>query len=152
MPELRVRNGCRTAVKFRRHGAFLAGIAMLAGSLGVVAPAPRALAAGNPWPHRAMGGFSTPKGQGFWVTYADGGVTSVGTAHDFGNSSSLHLVGPMQGGASAPKGDGHWLVGWDGGIFTHGGAHFYGSMGGHTLNEPIFSMTPTASGRGYWLV
>ena len=116
---------------------------MLAGSLVVAAPAPHALAAGNPWPHRAMGGFSTPKGQGFWITYADGGVTPVGTAHDFGNSSSLRLVGPMQGGASTPKGDGYWLVGWDGGIFTHGGAHFYGSMGGHVLNQPVFSMTPT---------
>jgi hypothetical protein len=141
----------------RRRGAILpgivlAGIAMLASTLAAIGPVASAGAAGNVWPRRAMGGFSTPKGAGFWITYANGAVSPVGSAKNFGDSSSLGLVGPMQGGASTPKGDGYWLVGYDGGVFTHGAAHFYGSMGGHVLNQPIFSMSSTASGRGYWLV
>jgi hypothetical protein len=128
--------------------AFIVATAILVGAPGT----PRAGAAANGWPHTAMGGFSTPAGDGFWVTYADGTVAVAGAAKRFGDASGLPLKAPILGGAPTPSGNGYWLVGWDGGVFTFGGAHFWGSTGGKRLNQPIFGMTPTRTGRGYWLV
>lgn len=99
-----------------------------------------------------VAGTSTPSGDGYWVTYADGTVEAAGDAEWFGDASDLVLNGPIQGMAATPSGDGYWLVAFDGGVFSYGDAAFYGSMGGAPLNAPIFSIAPTTTGRGYWLV
>jgi hypothetical protein len=106
----------------------------------------------NSWPHTASGGFSTPTGDGFDVTYSDGTVSALFGAHSYGDATSLALRAPIVGGTSVPDGTGYWLVGFDGGIFTYGHARFYGSTGAQQLNQPVFSMASTADGRGYWLV
>jgi hypothetical protein len=132
----------------RARSALLAGVCATAVLVAPAKPAP----AWNPWLHRATGGFSTPTGDGFWVTYADGYVQAIGGAQPAGDVSHLSLQGEVRSGASTPNGEGYWLVGADGGIFSFGNARFYGSMGGKRLNQPVFAMTPTKGGRGYWLV
>jgi hypothetical protein len=109
-------------------------------------------AAANPFPHTAVSGFSTPDGQGFWLTYSDGAISTNGNAANRGDASQLALKGPMVGGAVAAGGGGYWLVANDGGIFSYGSARFFGSMGAARLNQPVFSMAATKSGKGYWLV
>ncbi len=133
----------------RRTGGLVAALLVVA-AVGVSAPS--ASAGANPWPHTATSGFATPAGDGFWIAYADGSVSSVGTAHNYGNAAGLHLNGPIQAGAGNATGTGYWLVGYDGGVFSYGRAGFFGSMGAHRLNQPVFSMTSTKSGNGYWLV
>ncbi len=118
----------------------------------VQAVTPRAHALANPWPHTATGGFATPDGGGFWLTYADGGVAPAGAARFYGDAAALPLNGPVVNGVSTVAGDGYWLVASDGGIFRFGGAGFFGSTGSRHLNQPVFAMTPTRTDRGYWLV
>jgi hypothetical protein len=107
---------------------------------------------GNGFPRAVVAGFSTNTGNGFWITFADGAVSSHGDAVHRGDVRCLPLRGPMVGGAAAPSTSGYWLVASDGGIFSFGTAKFYGSMGGKPLNQPVFSMAATKSGKGYWSV
>jgi hypothetical protein len=116
------------------------------------APARMVSNVANSFPHNATGGFSTPTGDGFDVTYADGTVSPQFGAHSYGDATTLALHAPIIGGTSIPDGTGYWLVALDGGMFTYGHAHFYGSTGSLRLNQPVFSMASTASGHGYWLV
>jgi hypothetical protein len=136
----------------RARNAILVSVLACAALVAVpAAPVPPAGAA-NSWGGFATGGFSSPNGDGFWVTYANGGVTPYNKAKSFGDASALPLNAPMLSGASNPAGTGYWLVATDGGIFTYGSAQFYGSTGNKRLAAPIFAMTSTKSGRGYWLV
>jgi acetyl esterase/lipase len=133
-----------------RAAAFLAGLCAITGLL-VVVPA-RTATARTMWPHVVVGGFATPSGNGGWVVYADGTVSSFGDGRRFGDMAGRQLNAPIVGGAATPSGGGYWMVAADGGIFAFGDARFFGSMGGKRLNQPVFSMAATKSGRGYWLV
>jgi peptidoglycan hydrolase-like protein with peptidoglycan-binding domain len=95
---------------------------------------------------------STPKGDGYWLVAADGGVFNYGAAHFYGSAGNIHLNSPIVAMASAPDGKGYWLVAADGGVFNYGSAHFFGSAGGIHLNSPIVGIAATADGTGYWLV
>ena len=94
---------------------------------------------------------STPSGNGYWLTAADGGVFTFGDAHYYGSTGKLHLAAPIVGIAPTPTGHGYWLVGSDGGIFTFGDAHFFGSTGRRKLPTPIVGIAATPTGNGYWL-
>ncbi len=131
---------------------FVSTVMLLVSLSGAPAQTVSTAAVANSWPHTATGGFSTPSGDGFDVTYADGTVSPQFGAHSYGDATTLALHAPIVGGTSVPAGTGYWLVGFDGGIFTYGSAHFYGSTGAQQLNQPVFSMAATASGHGYWLV
>jgi len=95
---------------------------------------------------------TTPGGNGYWMTAADGGVFAYGDAGFFGSTGNIHLNQPVVGMAATPDGNGYWFVAADGGVFAYGDATFYGSMGGTLLNQPIVGMAATPDGRGYWLV
>jgi len=116
------------------------------------APAQTVSTVANSWPRSATGGFSTPTGDGFDVTYADGTVIPQFGAHSYGDASRIALHAPIIGGSSVPSGTGYWLVARDGGIFTYGDAHFYGSAGSIQLAQPITGITTSPSGHGYRLV
>ena len=79
----------------------------------------------------AVGVTSTPSGQGYWLSAADGGIFTYGDAAFSGSTGALHLNAPIVGMAATPDGGGYWLVASDGGIFTFGDAYFYGSTGRH---------------------
>jgi hypothetical protein len=66
--------------------------------------------------------------QGYWLTAADGGVFSFGSAPFWGSTGNLSLVLPIVGMAPASRGRGYWMVAADGGLFAFGTAGFYGSM------------------------
>jgi hypothetical protein len=127
-------------------------VALACAGLSTAVRAAPAFASGNPFPLTPVAGFSTSDGNGFWLTYADGAVSTNGSAAFHGDASQLALAGPVVGGAVARSGSGYWLVASDGGIFTYGSAQFFGSTGALHLNQPVFSMAPSKLGNGYWLV
>jgi hypothetical protein len=100
----------------------------------------------------AVGVADTSGDQGYWVSAADGGIFSYGSAKFYGSTGAMHLNAPIVGMAPTPDGQGYWLVGSDGGIFTFGDAKFFGSTGAMHLNAPIVSISATPDGDGYWLV
>ena len=59
----------------------LFAIALVAGAL-AIAPSSGSAATANAWPHTIVNGFSNPTGDGGWLTYADGTVTTFGTPLD----------------------------------------------------------------------
>jgi hypothetical protein len=97
-------------------------------------------------------GVADDAGQGYWVSAADGGIFSYGSAKFFGSTGAMHLNAPVVAMTPTPDGGGYWLVASDGGIFTFGDARFYGSTGAIHLNAPIVGMASTPDGDGYWLV
>jgi hypothetical protein len=105
-------------------------------------------------PQVVTGGFSTPGGAGFWLTYANGRVLPTGNAGLLGDpwDWGVPLNAPVVGGAATPTGRGYWVDAADGGVFAYGDARYLGSMGGSHLNQPVVSMSPTRTGKGYWLV
>ena len=153
MSELPVLDKCGAVVKLRRRGAFLAGIAMLAGSLVVAAPRRAPSRPGTPGRTGRWAASRRRTGDGFWVTYADGAVASAGTAHDFGDSSNLHLERARCRVARAPEA----VTGTGSSAGTAASSRTAArtstaAWAATHLNQPVFSMTPTASGKGYWLV
>jgi hypothetical protein len=100
----------------------------------------------------AVGIASTPDGQGYWLTGADGGVFAFGNAAFYGSMGATRLAAPIVGIASTSDGRGYWLVASDGGIFAFGDAGFYGSMGGRPLARKVVGIASTTDGRGYWEV
>jgi hypothetical protein len=90
--------------------------------------------------------------KGYWLTTANGGIFSFGTAPALGSAVGMSLSNPIVDMTSTPDKKGYWMVSSDGGIFTFGDAGFYGSTGGMALNKPIVGMASTADGLGYWLV
>ncbi len=103
-------------------------------------------------PTPVTGIASTPGGDGYWLTDAEGGVSAHGAARSYGSMAGHPLNAPIEHVVATPDGKGYWLVAADGGTFSFGDAGFYGSMGGQPLNAPVVDITPTADGRGYWLV
>jgi hypothetical protein len=99
-----------------------------------------------------VGVATTPSGNGFWLVFANGTVSTSGDAGFFGSLAGVHLNQPVVGMAATPSGRGYWLVAGDGGVFSFGDAGFFGSTGSLRLNRPVVGMAATPSGRGYWLV
>ncbi|HWE67014.1 MAG TPA: L,D-transpeptidase [Acidimicrobiales bacterium] len=148
-------------------GLLLPGLTVLLG--GLAAPAASAASAGNQNAVLAFGSASstvanqaglagpvtgiasTPDGNGYWVTAANGQVTAEGDARNFGSMTGS-LNAPIIGIAATTTGGGYWLVGGDGGIFSFGDARFFGSTGSLVLNKPVVGMASTSDGGGYWLV
>ena len=95
---------------------------------------------------------STPDGQGYWISNADGSVYSFGDAQFYGSMGGHPLNKPVVGMASTSDGLGYWLVASDGGIFSFGDARFYGSMPNVPPGSWIDGVQPTPDGNGYWLV
>jgi hypothetical protein len=92
------------------------------------------------------------KFKGYWLTTADGGIFTFGSAPALGSTVGFSLNKPIVDMTSTPDKKGYWMVSSDGGIFNFGDAGFYGSTGGMSLNRPIVGMASTADGLGYWLV
>ncbi len=63
------------------------GVALVVLVASVTVPAATATASANPWPHTIGSGFSTASGNGYWLVYKDGTVSTTGDAHFYGNSS-----------------------------------------------------------------
>ncbi len=105
-----------------------------------------------PVPPPYTGMAATPDGGGYWITRADGHVSSHGDALSWGDLTGYLLNAPISHIVSTPDGKGYWLVAADGGTFSFGDAQFWGSMGGRALNAPVVDMAPTPDGGGYWLV
>ncbi len=99
-----------------------------------------------------VGMASTPDGNGYWLAWSNGQVTTYGDALDFGDASGIPLNSPIAHIVATSDGYGYWLVAGDGGTFAFGDAPFYGSMGGFPLNRPVVDLAPTPDGGGYWLV
>ncbi len=99
-----------------------------------------------------VGMASTPRGDGYWLADAYGGVSAHGSAVNYGSMAGHPLNAPIAHIVSTPDGAGYWLVAADGGTFSFGDAPFYGSMGGQRLNAPVVDIAPTPDGHGYWLV
>ncbi|HUA96068.1 MAG TPA: SpoIID/LytB domain-containing protein [Acidimicrobiales bacterium] len=102
---------------------------------------------GPPAPVEASGGIG-----GYWLSAADGGIFSFGSAQFHGSMGGQPLNAPVSGMAPTADHGGYWEVAADGGIFSFGDAQFHGSMGGRPLNQPIVGMAATPDGGGYWLV
>ncbi len=129
--------------------ASLAAIVSLVSAATVLTAAP-AQAAG--FAHVVVAAAPTRDGNGYWDVWADGSVTTAGTAVNFGSMATRPLAAPMVSIAPTPSGHGYWLLGADGGVFSFGDASFYGSTGDMRLNRPAVQMVATADGRGYWFV
>jgi ribosomal protein L24E len=106
----------------------------------------------EPAPPTVVGMAATADGNGYWIAWSDGYVSTHGDAHDYGDASGLNLNAPIAHIVATPSGHGFWLVAADGGTFAFGNAGFFGSMGGRALNAPVVDMAPSADGNGYWLV
>jgi hypothetical protein len=101
---------------------------------------------------QVVGMAATPKGDGYWLVAADGGVRPFGSAVFHGSLAGHALAQPVVGMAASPSGKGYWLVAADGGIFTFGDAAFDGSTGNIRLAEPITGMSDDPSSGGYRFV
>src|SRR5271165_335487 len=99
-----------------------------------------------------VGMAATPDGMGYWLTDANGDVSSYGDAQPYGSMTGTTLNAPISHIVSTSDGKGYWLVAADGGIFAFGDAQFFGAMGGRTLNQPVVGMGLDAATGGYWLV
>jgi len=75
-----------------------------------------------------VGMATTPKGDGYWMVAADGGVFAFGKAGFYGSAGAINLVKPIVSMAATRSGKGYWLVASDGGIFAYGDARFHGSI------------------------
>lgn len=104
------------------------------------------------FPHVAVAAAPTPDGRGFWTAWADGTVTTSGSAASYGDMAGRALNGPLAGIAPTVSGKGYWLLGSDGGVFSFGDARFDGSTGGMHMNAAALQMTANASDGGYYFV
>ena len=117
------------------------------GSLGV-APASRVTAiAAMPIPSAGAG-----QPLGYVLAEADGTVSTLGGATDYGSRSSTKLVAPIVALLPTPDRRGYWLIGADGSVFPFGDAVFEGAAGGEVRADPVVGAAATTDGRGYWLV
>ncbi len=132
--------------------ALLAAGASAATATATAGAANAAAAAAAGFPHVVVAAAPTSDGGGYWDVWADGSVTTSGTAVSYGDMAARPLRAPMVSIAPTPSGHGYWLLGADGGVFSFGDAGFYGSTGGMRLNRPAVQMVSTADGHGYWFV
>ncbi|MFD1115081.1 hypothetical protein, partial [Sphaerisporangium aureirubrum] len=112
-------------------------------SLVIVLPVQTTSAWADPIPSNdpPVGIAAHPKGHGYWLAAADGGIFSFGTAGFHGSMGGKHLNAPVVGITATPDGKGYWLAAADGDIFSFGTADFHGSMGGKHLNAPVVGIT-----------
>lgn len=75
-----------------------------------------------------VGMATTPKGDGYWLVTADGGVFNFGKAGFYGSAGDLRLTKPIDGIVAMPNGKGYWLYASDGGIFSYGDAKYHGRV------------------------
>jgi hypothetical protein len=94
---------------------------------------------------------TSPHG-GYWISGADGGVFSFGSARFYGSMGNVRLNRPVVGIAATRDAAGYWEVAADGGVFSFGDARFYGCTANLVLNQPVVGMARTPDGGGYWLV
>jgi len=91
-----------------------------------------------------------PPPEGYWLTAADGGVFTFGSAPFQGSGSGAALPAPIVGMAP-DDGTSYWLVGSDGSVYPHNAGSF-GSLSGEHLSAPIVGMAAAPNGGGYYLV
>ncbi len=115
-------------------------------------------------------------GTGYWLSTANGGVFSFGSAGYFGSAgqldpneapggaNALHLADSIVAIAATPDAQGYWLVDTAGAVYAFGDAAYRGSMGqldptkapGHANaapdSYPIVAIAATPDAQGYWLV
>lgn len=94
-----------------------------------------------------------PKGRGYWLVQADGGVFThpqVGLPF-FGSAAGMPKGGPVVGGAATPDGAGYWLCTSIGEVFAYGSAGKFGGAQGQHLNKPVVGMAASPDGNGYIL-
>ncbi|MCU1467379.1 MAG: peptidase, partial [Actinomycetia bacterium] len=92
------------------------------------------------------------KGNGYWITTADGHVRNYGSARFYGDLSHYSLSAPIVASARTRTGGGYWLVGSDGAVYSFGDARYHGGLNGRHLNSPIVGMAATPKGNGYILL
>lgn len=80
---------------------------------------------GHPMPPQYVEIIADPKGRGYWVAAANGGVFSYGVPF-YGSQYGKPLAAPITSAAAAPDGAGYWLLGGDGGVFAFGSARYLG--------------------------
>ena len=93
----------------------------------------------------------TPRGTGYRLATAAGGVAHRGTVRSHGSMLGHRLGGRIVGMAETPSGNGYWLAGSDGGVFAFGDAHYDGSLGGIELGHAVVGIAAMPDGKGYWL-
>jgi hypothetical protein len=110
-------------------------------------------ASGHVLARPVVGIAASPRGDGYWLVAADGGVFNYGPGAAFyGSAGRLHLSTAIVGIAAAPAGDGYYLAGRDGGVFCFGaGTRFDGSAAGKS-KQPIVGIAVDPSTGGYWVV
>jgi hypothetical protein len=129
----------------------IGGVGLLLGT--TVGPA---TSAANDWSFGVNGvttvfDFHTgPPAEGYWLSAADGGVFTFGSAPFQGSESGNILPAPIVGMASV-DGGGYWLVGSDGSVYPHNAGSF-GSLKGQHLNAAIVGIAATSDEGGYYLV
>jgi hypothetical protein len=101
---------------------------------------------GKPLNAGVVGIASTPSGQGYWLTRADGGVFAYGDAQFVGSMVDKSLNKPIVGIASDGTTGGYFLVGGDGGTYAFGSAQFLGSAGSSGTARLTVGMTVRAAG------
>jgi 3D (Asp-Asp-Asp) domain-containing protein len=101
--------------------------------------------------HTAVVGIATtPKGNGYWLATAGGGVFSFGAAKFLGSLTSPGASSDLSAIAGAQGGQGYWLLGADGAVHGFGTATNFGSA----LASPrvkASTIAPTGDGGGYVL-
>lgn len=78
----------------------------------------------------AVGGVSTPSGNGYYIADSTGAVFAYGDARYRGGANDQKLAAPVIGIACTPTNGGYWLFAADGGVFAYGDAKFYGAPTG----------------------
>lgn len=91
----------------------------------------------------------TPRGTGYRVATAHGGVRVFGSTAWKGSLYGHRLTAPVSGIAQTPSGKGYWLVTADGKVSAYGNATSYGSLG--RQSHKVVGMAVGMHGRGYWL-
>jgi hypothetical protein len=92
-----------------------------------------------------------PRGDGYWLCTADGGVEPFGSANFAGSMRGTALNGRIVDMACTHDGSGYYLLGEDGGVFAFD-APFHGSTGSIRLVAPVVGMAGHPTGDGYWFV
>lgn len=74
-----------------------------------------------------VGMAAHPKGKGYWLASADGGVFAFDAPY-YESMGGVPLDKPIVGIEATRTGKGYWLVAADGGMFAFGDAAFHGSV------------------------
>jgi Fibronectin type III domain len=103
-------------------------------------------------PNAAVGMAALPNGTGYWLANAQGAVSALGAAVNYGSASNLRPGAAIVQIVATPDGLGYWEVASDGEVLAFGDAHNFGSAGGVAVDVPVVGLAPTHDGQGYWEV